>query len=108
MRSVRCPRQILVCRELGIMRADTEFLRRKHPILAVLIGLCSLTGCGGGQSSPPNVVLTSIPVSPAAMSVALGLTQQLSASGQYSDGTTYGVTATVSWTSSDTTTATVN
>ena len=90
------------------MRADTEFLRRKHPILAVLIGLCSLTGCGGGQSSPPNVVLTSIAVSPAAMSVALGLTKQLSASGQYSDGTTHDVTATVSWTSSDTTTATVN
>lgn len=86
----------------------TEHLRRKLAILAVLIGLCTLTGCGGTQSPPPNVTLTSITVSPATASLALGLTKQLSASGQFSDGTSRDVTGTVSWTSSDATTATVS
>jgi hypothetical protein len=54
------------------MRTATEFLERKHPILAVLIGLCFFSGCGGGQSSPPSAVLTSITVSPATVSLALG------------------------------------
>src|SRR4051795_4588358 len=69
----------------------------------------SLAACGGGggsQSAPlPN--LTSISVSPSSPSVAVGATQQLSATGNFSNGTTQPLSG-VQWTSSNTAVATVS
>jgi phospholipase C len=52
-------------------------------------------------------VLTSIAVTPSPVSIALGLTQQFTATGTYSNGTTQNLTTTVSWTSSATSVATI-
>ncbi len=53
-------------------------------------------------------VLTSISISPAAPALALGLSQQLSATGTYSDGSTANITSQVHWTSSNTSVAPVS
>jgi len=53
-------------------------------------------------------VLNAITVSPTAASIPLGTTQQFTASGSFSDGSTQDVTGTVHWSSSDGTVATVS
>jgi parallel beta-helix repeat protein len=66
------------------------------------------TGIGisvGGESGTATLVvnpaaLVSIAVNPSMATVALGGTQQFTATGTYTDGTTQDVTATASWTSS--------
>ena len=50
---------------------------------------------------PPPVTLTAIAVSPSTSSLAIGATQQFTATGTYSDGSTANVTPQVSWTSSN-------
>jgi len=53
-------------------------------------------------------VLNAITVNPTAASIPLGTTQQFTASGSFSDGSTQDVTATAHWSSSDGTVATVS
>jgi uncharacterized protein YjdB len=53
-------------------------------------------------------VLTSIAVTPANPQVALGLTQQFTATGTYSDSSTQDLTTSVTWSSSDTGIATIS
>ena len=55
-----------------------------------------------------DATLESIEVSPATPSIANGLTQQFTATGLYSDGSTQDLTAQVTWASSDTAVATVS
>jgi Protein of unknown function (DUF1566)/Bacterial Ig-like domain (group 2) len=68
--------------------------------------LSILTACGGGggggaaNSAPPTLV--SIAVAPADPSVRFAQTQQLTANGNYSDGSTQDLTSSVVWNSSDT------
>src|SRR6185437_17111786 len=52
--------------------------------------------------------LQSIAVSPANASIATGLTQQYTATGTYSNGTTQNITSSVTWTSSNIGAATVS
>ena len=52
--------------------------------------------------------LTSIAVTPATPGIAVGATQQLTATATYNDGTTANVTATTSWAAANATVATVN
>jgi uncharacterized protein YjdB len=58
--------------------------------------------------SSQSAALVSIAVTPANATVQVPLTQQLIATGTYSDGTTTILTDSVVWTSSDNTSATVN
>jgi hypothetical protein len=53
-------------------------------------------------------VLTSIAVTPVQSSVAVGSTQQFTATGTYNNGTNNNVTASVTWTSSNTSVATIS
>jgi uncharacterized protein YjdB len=83
-------------------------------VLAVLAGsLCSFS-CGSSSttesqtSSPSTLTLSSISVQAASMSVGQGATDQFSATGQYSNGTTQNVTSQVSWTSSNMAVATIS
>jgi len=72
---------------------------------AAPITILFLTGCGGsGYSSPapPMPTLTSIAVSPANTTIKLGSNQQFAAVGTYSDGSTSDLSASVTWSSSDT------
>jgi trimeric autotransporter adhesin len=71
------------------------------------------SGCGGnssGAAAPPasHKTLTSILISPAAPTVALGQSQQLAAEGMFSDGSQQDMTKTVTWTSKQPSVASIN
>ena len=57
-----------------------------------------LSGVGTGGSVA--AVLQSITLSPALASIAVGATQQFTATGNYSDGSSKSLTSSVTWTSS--------
>ncbi len=86
-----------------------------HAVSAGLVFAFTLliAACGGSSSGsssgtpPPQATLSSIAVTAASASVVAGATDQLTATGTYSDGTTKNITTTATWTSSPTTTATV-
>ena len=56
----------------------------------------------------PPATLESITVAPASATIEQGQTQQFSATGSYSDGGSQDLTSTATWTSSDTTAATID
>jgi hypothetical protein len=80
---------------------------------AVGLGTASITAAFGGVTSNAAAltvnpaVVVSIALTPVNPSVALGLTQQFTATGTFSDGTTSDITATAAWTSSNTQVATI-
>ncbi|HKO19020.1 MAG TPA: Ig-like domain-containing protein, partial [Acidobacteriaceae bacterium] len=73
---------------------------------SVVLCLAGLFGCGGGgnqgnNSTPTPPTLSSIAVSPSTSTLWVALnTQQFTATGHYSDGTTKDLTAGASWSSS--------
>ena len=91
---------------------------KRISLVIVVSGLMMLLGCGGGGSgsnsgssnppSNPSATLTSLQVTPASKSLAPGATQQLSATGHYSDGTSKDLSSSVQWSSSDASVASVN
>jgi uncharacterized protein YjdB len=79
---------------------------------AVAQGTASITATSGSISGSASLtvtaaVLTSIAVTPSSASIATGATQQFTATGTYSNGSTQSLTTTASWTSSGTSVATV-
>src|ERR1700722_16196393 len=76
--------------------------------LAFLVLSWLLASCGGGTgtTTPAKPTLQSIAVSPGNVTVAAGLTQQYTATANYSDGSSGPLS--VTWTTSDTTLAAVN
>jgi uncharacterized protein YjdB len=81
---------------------------------AVAAGSTTVTAALDGVRASASVTvavtaptLTTIAVTPSAPNIAVGATQQFTATGTYSDGTTANVTSTVTWTSSATTVATI-
>jgi hypothetical protein len=66
------------------------------------------SGSGSGTLPPPTKTLTSIAVTAAASSIAVGGTDQFSATGTYSDNTTADLTSSATWASTSTATATIN
>lgn len=80
------------------------FLRR----FLLVFGMLLLSGCGGGgtdtgTTTPPTVstpTLSSLAISPAGATIILGTTQQLVATGTYSDGSTADLTQSANWVSS--------
>jgi 6-phosphogluconolactonase (cycloisomerase 2 family) len=91
-----------------------DYGRRAHAgalllILAGLLAACGGGGGGGGGTSPPPMVtLSSIAVTAASASIALGTTTQLTATGSYSDGSKKDISSQVTWASATTTVATVS
>ena len=75
-------------------------------LAAMLCGSWLLVSCGSG-SKPPAPTLQSITISPTSTTVAAGLTQQYSATGQYSDGSSNTV-SNVTWSTSNNALATVS
>src|ERR1700722_14881619 len=76
-------------------------------------GAVSITAASGGVSGSTGltvtpVALVSIALIPAGPSIAMGTQQQLVATGTYTDTSTHDVTTTVTWSSSDTTVATIS
>lgn len=76
-------------------------------LVAAALSSFSLGGCSGsGHSGPPT--LRSIAITPANSTIGVGSNQQLAAQGTYSDGTTTDISSSVSWSSSDTTMASIS
>ncbi|MGP0002733.1 MAG: Ig-like domain-containing protein, partial [Acetobacteraceae bacterium] len=82
---------------------------KKFRVLMAILCLGLLPACSTKSSTPvAQRTLSSIQITLAQASVADGLTDQLTATGKYSDGTSQDLTATVTWTSSATNVATVS
>ncbi len=75
---------------------------KSNNIVIVILILALTAGCGGGGGGGGSApaALQSIAVSPTSPSIAVGATQQFTATGSYSDNSTQNLTASVSWTSS--------
>lgn len=76
-------------------------------ITATLSGVSGKASVAVASSTPPPT-LSSIAVTPASVSIKVGATQQFTATGTYSDGTTANITTAVTWTSSSAAVATIN
>jgi type II secretory pathway component GspD/PulD (secretin)/uncharacterized protein YjdB len=82
--------------------------------LGLLAGTANITASLGGITSPAvplnitNATLQSISVAPATPSIALGTTQQFTATGTYSDLSTANITTSVTWASSVPATASIS
>jgi hypothetical protein len=78
----------------------------------VSLGVVTIVGSGGGGGggggSPPAPTLTSLAVTPGTPSIVIGATQQFTATGRYSDGSSQNLTATANWSSSDVAVATID
>jgi uncharacterized protein YjdB len=82
---------------------------KKFLVSIALLCLGLLPACSTKSASVvPQRTLTSIQIALKAASVALGLPDQLTATGEYSDGSSQDLTATVTWTSSSPNVATVS
>jgi uncharacterized protein YjdB len=71
-------------------------------VLAIIASSCALISCGGGSNPPapkPTPTLQSVSVSPQNGNVAAGLTEQYSATGSHSDGSSKALTG-LDWTTS--------
>jgi uncharacterized protein YjdB len=80
---------------------------KAHRAQAILLCLSLCSACGGGSYAPgvpssSRSHLQSIQITPAESSIAIGQTQQLTATGYYSDGSSKDVTASSAWDSSNT------
>jgi hypothetical protein len=86
--------------------------RTKKGLLSILIfvGLfgSALTVTGSAQALGLPRLLVSISVAPVADSIGVGQTEQYTATGLYSDLSTKNLTSSVTWASSDTTTASIS
>ena len=88
---------------------------KKALLSLVLVGVGLLAGCGGSSNSGGGgggggntATLVSIAVTPSTPSLAPGQTQQFTATGSYSDGTSKNLTSTANWLSSNPAVATIN
>lgn len=80
-------------------------------LTAKAAGSCSITASKGGVSGSFQLTvkpaLVSIAITPASITIAPKTTQQFAATGTFSDGSKQDLTASVSWSSSNTATATI-
>ncbi|RPA62997.1 DUF3494 domain-containing protein [Shewanella frigidimarina] len=89
-------------------------IKKTYLVFAMLLGFILLAGCNGDNNNDNSnndnngVLLTSIAVTPATPSMPLGLKQQFTAMGTYSDGTSSDITNSATWSSDDSTVATIN
>jgi uncharacterized protein YjdB len=75
-------------------------------VLSMFLALTtSLSGCGSSYS---GTTLTGIDIAPISPTIAVGATQQFTALGHYSDGTSANLTVQSTWTSSVTSVATID
>ena len=83
---------------------------RKSLLLSLLTCLMIWAACGGGGSqgtTPPPPALKSIQVTGGSANLIAGQSQQMKATGTYSNNTTQDLTATASWSTSDANVCTV-
>lgn len=83
---------------------------RRFCACAVVAFLMAMVACGGSgsQSTSLSSVLAAIQISGASPNLVVGQTQQMTASGLYADKSTHDLTSSVTWSSSDSTIASVS
>jgi hypothetical protein len=81
---------------------------RRICVTSLALSFMSLLTACGGSSSTTTPTLSSISVTPATLSVAVGVTDQFAATAVYSDGSKQDVTSSVTWSSSNSQVATIN
>src|ERR1019366_8847202 len=86
------------------LKRKGAFVVVNFAILISAFGAVLTTGCKDFFIGP---TLTTVTVAPSTPSIAVGKTQQMSATGAYDNGATDTVTDSASWSTSDTTIATV-
>jgi hypothetical protein len=69
-------------------------------IMLILPFLLLASGCGGGGSKPSGPTLVKITITPGPATIAAGSSQQFTATGTISDGTTQDLTTQVTWSAS--------
>ena len=84
----------------GLDNTSTKIYRGTQTGISVTAGATTPTGTVSMSSLSQS--LSSITVTPASPSIAVNATQQLTATGNYSDSTTDDITSSVTWSSSDT------
>ncbi len=89
-------------------RQITAWLRGSRFWVLLLIIFVAGCGNGGNGGNGGTAALSSIAVTPTGPSIALGTTQQFTATGTYSDSSTRDITTSVTWSSSDTSAATIS
>ena len=82
--------------------------RAKLLSLAMPIALVFVTGCGASAPPVSPKALLSVSITPSNTSIAVDVTEQFTAMGNYSDGSTANLTSSVTWASSNTAVATVS
>jgi hypothetical protein len=84
--------------------------RTRNLVAMIAAGATFLNACGGGgaSSAPAPPVLKSIVITPNSVTSGVGVSQQLTATGTYSDATTRILTDAANWVSSTPTVATVS
>ena len=80
----------------------------KFFIPALLLAIVAGCGGGGGGGNSTPKTLVSIAITPAGPSIALGTSQQFTATGTFSDNTTRNLTSSVTWSSSTPSIATIS
>jgi hypothetical protein len=83
-------------------------IKRNLRLLATFAALSLLSLAAGCRGFFVNPTLTSLAVAPTSASLILSNTQQISATGTYDDGSTKDLTGSATWTTSDSTVATVS
>src|SRR5713101_2317934 len=106
MLSLKVRKLLRLCRSESKARANS----RRFGLALVIGGLASLLGCGGGApaETPSSVRLLVITVTSPGPTIPMGFSQQLTAVGTYSDGTTHFLTSTATWTSLNPLVATIS
>src|SRR5438477_13062521 len=94
------------------MRKSTspiDVARLAFLLLVVCASVFCTTGCGGSLSAQrsSNATLVSLSLAPKSPSIVVSGTEQFTATANYSDGSTQSVTNSATWTSSDTSKASV-
>lgn len=87
------------------MRIDAT--RKALATLLFALFLLGLAACNSGGTNSSTATLISVTLTPLTPSLARGSTQQFTALGSYSDGTTVDISSQLTWTSSNTAVATV-
>ncbi len=97
---------------MGETKLKQSWLLNRHRLCAGLFSLAfyfMFTSCGGEVQITTHIAtLASIAVTPVNPSIAGGTTQQFTALGVFSDGSTQNLTTTVTWSSSDTAAVTIS
>ena len=97
----------------GSLSPDVATISRTGMVTANAVGMAGIAASSGKITAETDVgvstaALVSIAISPANPTVPLGSTQQLSATGNYTDGSTQDVTSQIFWTIDDSTVASVD